>query len=268
MRSWFQPIIAHPGLAAACSLVLVAGVASVLLLRQGEKLTPATRSAEPTEPGTGMAESDDQAAPATPPPAESAPGAGYAGGEQAAVESELEPSKPAADDVSGAVSGDKTRTARRPRAFRPADGQDADREARARQDEPAGGALGMTEKKAAKPSDGKSSDSGGRAATESPSEEAERQGAEGSAAPAPPPATAPPAPEPTQTGADVDESSSVRELHRQAVAAATSKRCLEVQSLEQKIRSIDPAYHEKAVLRDKRLAVCLSASKPARGRRK
>jgi anti-sigma factor RsiW len=272
VRSWFQPIIAHPGLAAACSVVLVAGVAGVLVLRQGDELTSATRSAEPEpEAGLGSPGDPDVTTPGTsaapPPAAESAP-SGVAGGAGADVERDEAPVEAPTDEPSGAASStDKTRTSRRPRAYRLPDGKDARREEdRAKQDAPGprGGALGMTEEKAPlKPTDDadESSAAAGRA------EEAEQQqGAEATAEPAPPPATAPAAPQPSQTTAD--PSGEARTLHEQAVKAAAARRCLEVQSLDQKIRSIDPAYHERQVLRDRRLAVCLSANKPARSQRK
>ena len=268
LRSWFQPIIAHPGLAAACSLVLVAGVAGVLILRQGDKLTSATRSAEP-EPEADQRSINPGASAEAPPAAESAP-TGAAGGEASAVEGDQAPAEAPADEPSGVVSGDKTRTARRPRAYRMPDGKDsASRDDRVKQDAPAskGGALGMTKEKSPTPSDdADDADESGAAAGRA--EEAEQQqGAEAPAEPAPPPASAPTAPQPSPTTAD-PSSGEARALHEQAVKAAAARRCLEVQSLDQKIRSLDPAYHERSVLRDKRLAVCLSANKPAKARRK
>jgi hypothetical protein len=271
LRSWFQPIIAHPGLAAACSVVLVAGVAGVLILRQGDELTSATRSAEP-EPEADLRSATDRneigpgASAAAPPAAESAP-TGAAGGAASAGEGDEAPAEAPADEPSGVLPSDKTRTARRPRAYRLPDGKDSRRQDDgAKQDAPGpkGGALGMTDEKAPRPSD--DADESGAAAGRA--EEAEQQqGAEAPAEPAPPPAAAPAAPQPSQTTAD-PSSGEARALHEQAVKAAAARRCLEVQSLDEKIRSLDPAYHERSVLRDKRLAVCLSANKPAKARRK
>ena len=272
LRSWFQPIIAHPGLAAACSVVLVAGVAGVLILRQGDKLTSATRTAEP-EPQADVPSATDGdemspgASAAAPPAAESAP-TGAAGGEASALEGDEVPAEAPADEPAGVVSSDKARTARRPRAYRMPDGKDARRQdERAKQDAPAskGGVLGMTEEKAAREASDDADESG--AAAGRAEEIEQQQGAEAPAEPAPPPASAPAAPQPSQTAAD-PSSGEARALHEQAIKAAAARRCLEVQSLDQKIRSLDPAYHERSVLRDKRLAVCLSANKPAKARRK
>ena len=270
VRSWMQPLIAHPGLAAATSLLVVAGVASVLLMRQGDDLTRAKRSAEPppAEPTESEAE---ESAPALEPgaPAEQAEaGEGYAGGEGAGVATGGDQGGAApgpADAPAPAVSGDARRrsSSRRERQRRSTD-KNASRDDAVDVGLEDGRVLGLTEQDRDQARGAKASEKP-RPSDESGDAESEAPAGQASPPPAPtsPPASSPsssePAPEPKQAAAP-------SELHERAVKAAANRRCLEVQSLGQAIRRADPAYHEKVFRGDKRLAVCLSSGRPAKGR--
>lgn len=68
LRAWFRPIANHPALAAAASLVIVAGVAGVLYVRKGADMAaPRSYSAEPPAPASAPVSDPASAAPAPEP---------------------------------------------------------------------------------------------------------------------------------------------------------------------------------------------------------
>jgi hypothetical protein len=263
LRSWMQPLVAHPGLTAAASLIVVAGVASVLVLRGGELTRPPDRAVEaPAETMPAAREA---------PAADPAPG--YVGGDPDVVE-------PGAEDRQGAAAGsggaaaesagpadspsdtatadDKTgapaRRSRRSKASSAASRDDRAEQEKMKESSP-GGALGMSEEKRA-------AEGGGSA---SQSDEAAGAPAESEYAEPPPPAPTSSAPEqsapakPSATRAVPPPSPAA--LHERALTAAAARRCLEVRSLGDTIRNLDAAYHDKVFRTDRRLAVCLSTGK-------
>jgi hypothetical protein len=271
LRSWFGPLIAHPGLAAMASLVLLAGVAGVLIVRGGDELTEVNRNAPANEAPTGTAQSAP--APAPPPGGAADPAAGaMEGGAAASSSSPADTAAPDEASGSAAASADRARDseegevegrrfARRPaRKKSPADekqsGGEQDKAKQAegrkalglRQDEPAPPAAAPAQPGPSQPAEAEEEDS-----------EAE------SVDVAPEPATPKEEPAPQQTRAEnKKDASSARDLHKQAVSAAASRRCLEVQSLVENIGKLDAAYHDKVVQHDKRLSVCLSGRKQAK----
>jgi hypothetical protein len=276
VRSWLQPLIAHPALTAATSVLFVAGVASLLLLRGGGTLTATAPSPEFAEPGGAATGNADRIGPertvapeqpeAAAPPATTAPSGSAAGEGGGAGAGDLA----GTDDL--ARSGSDQAASRRPAvAAKPRPQRSPEKKAAEAEDAPAGrvaknktgdrGVLGLAEEKPAAPRADKEA-----APNEKASGPPADEGAE--ASPSSPPAAQPAAPPPaTQTPQDTDAVLSARDLHERAIKAASSRRCLEVQQLDQSIRKLDPAYHEKFVLRDKRLAVCLSGAKAGKARR-
>jgi hypothetical protein len=276
LRSWFGPLVAHPGLAAMASLVLLAGVAGVLIVRGGDDLTEVNRNAPANEAPTGAAE--NAPAPAPPPGGAADPAAGGAGGEMesgTAASSSSPADTAAQDEASGgaAPSADRSRDseereldgsrfARRPArkkspaGEKQASGGDQDK---AKQAE-GRNALGLRQEEPAPPAAAPA-----QPGPSQPAEAAEEDGEADSVDVAPEPATPKEEPAPQQTRAEnKKDASSARDLHKQAVSAAASRRCLEVQSLVENIGKLDAAYHDKVVQRDKRLSVCLSGRKQAK----
>jgi hypothetical protein len=265
LRGWLTPIMAHPGLAAAASVILVAGVAGLLLLRKGTELTR-VRS-EPTA-------LDVEMAPAAPPTAPAEERAAEVGGSAA--------SAPAS---TAAATGDDDLAAEAPaRAPEPKPSRRRAK-ARAEKEQAAGGkdaiappALGYKQDLPAATPRSTSADESGveeqaegvtrrdraapgaNAPAPEPAPPADAPSPEQSkapSAPGAPPASAPAKPEPAKLG-------SPAELHKQALDAAANSRCLEVQSLAQSVRKADAAYYDKVFRPDRRLAVCLSAGKAKR----
>lgn len=254
LRAWMQPVVAHPGLAAAASALVIAGVAGALLSRKGSDLAR-PRHAEPAV--TAASSSKEEVAGgetrATDPARADQLDQTVAGGdERTGAEGEVGGAAAAAPEGGGRALEDgaddkkvaKARPRPRPRGERGAARMDGEKKAA---EEPARGtALGLNEKEPAPqaaPREAASDD-------EAPADR-----------PAPAPTTAPPAGAP---GGKAPAPADVRELHKRAVAAASNRRCLEAQSLAERIRALDAAYHDKVVRRDKRLAVCLAASRKAK----
>jgi hypothetical protein len=278
LRSWLQPLVAHPALTAATSVLVVAGVGTLLLLRGGDKLTsvrselPEPSAATTPAPELGSADRSEGAPPATeaPAPAGSAAGAEGGGGDLHRLQ---------ADEItpgSGSAAGESRSFAQKPRPkrARAQDAENADSTAEAggrlaKNKTGERGALGLAEEKSPPAQNRLDDKKAEKAEPPAKAPQGQLAPADESGAEAAPPAASPPAAQPappprtTEPSKDTDAAPSARDLHDRAVKAAASRRCLEVQQLDESIRKLDPAYHEKFVLRDKRLAVCLQAGKAA-----
>jgi hypothetical protein len=279
LRSWFEPVIAHPALSAAASLLLLAGVAGVLIARGGDDMADVHRNAPANEvPASASESAPEPALPPSPetgdpavggpadPAAGGAPGGSLEGGAAGSAAPQAE--APAQDESSGsAAPADGYRASERrevekarrsPRRARVDDraddkqsaGGDADRAKQAEGRKAMGLRQGESAPPAAAPAPGSS-------------QPAEEEAESVEVAPEPP---APMDPSQQQTRGEnkKDAASSARELHKQAVSAAAGRRCLEVQSLVENIRKQDLIYHDKIVQHDKRLSVCLTAGKQAK----
>ncbi|HKE17491.1 MAG TPA: hypothetical protein VKB80_21600 [Kofleriaceae bacterium] len=279
LRSWLQPVVAHPALTAATSVLVVAGVGTLLLLRGGDKLTsvrrelPEPSAATAPAPELGSADRSEPAAPAAEAPAPAGPAAGAAGG---GGDLDRREADELAASGSGAAAGEGRTFAQKPRPkrARAPDAENADGTAEgdgrlAKNKTGERGALGLAEEKSPPVQNRLDDKKAEKAeppaqAPKGQSSQADESGAEAGLPAASPPAAQPaPPPRTTETAKDADAAPTARDLHDRAVKAAASRRCLEVQQLDESIRKLDPAYHEKFVLRDKRLAVCLQAGKAA-----
>ena len=253
--SWLQPIVQRPALAAAASLVLVAGVAGVLYLKKGEELTstapppaPAADSAASALEGTATGTTAEPTA--TPPPAAAEPaqdptGAAAGDDDEAAAEA------PAAKERS---RGEK-QVARRSKAAEPADRKNAYQEAPARPAVKSGTVYGLSEQEMV-PRD------------QAPADTGKGGGAVGGAASDPSKADAPapqaPPPPPAPTTAPAEETKAaprpnVRDLHKRAVDAALDNRCSEVKMLAGQVRGADATYYARSFATDARLQKCLAS---------
>ncbi len=264
--AWAQPVLARPGLAAAMSVLLIAGVASVLLVRRGADVAKLEyspdRSVVPDSTGSGEGQAG---APGAAPAAE-APAAGTATGDVAqdpALDGDSElATSPAESAREDAVEARRKVRARRS-AGRASDEQAKDKSAKA--DDGYVDGAGPSE---AKP---QPADQPARAAAPEPprpsptGQESAESGSGGAADTSPPPPASAPAQESPPSDRD-EQQRSLQRLHERAVTAAVNRRCLEVRSLAQSIRKLDAAYHDKVFVTDSRLSVCLFAGKPARSK--
>jgi len=283
----FRPLVASPALAAATTLVLVAGIAGALYVSGGfratepkqEAATPASDQLQPT--------TAPEATAAAPGPATETP---VVGGESE------EPNAPAANEVGRAARLDEGEVDLTPKA-EPAPATKADK---AKPKSPAahtrssssstrghgttatgsfGGARYQNDGKAEATK--ASSDEAARGpggvkgqAADTPMIDAEDvdQGAASPAqvpqAPPPPPAErkptstkkkAPARQKPTDKSAEKSTLVVVEDLHAKAVQAAKDGECEAVRSLGQRIRSLDSSYYSKVFATDKRLAACRPA---------
>jgi hypothetical protein len=183
----------------------------------------------------------------------------------------------------GAVADTASSSAAAPEEAAPADATDKSRPRRR--------AKAVAERKDRGPADGDDSrsapvlslregESSARPAAPaaSPAGEATEEQSKSTAGQALPPSSAPAGPAPTAPApttaakqpdaAEKPAPSSPADLHKQALAAASSSRCLEVQQLGQSVRRLDPGYYDKVFRPDRRLAVCLSAGKATKTRGK
>ena len=267
VREWMAPLMAHPGLAAAASVVVIAGVVGSLYLGGNRKLAEPTARSE-VSPGPTMTAAP-AAPPPAPPPADMDLGAvGEGAPEQAAT--------PPAIATGGARGGGADRQAERKRAKMP------ERTGPVRSDVDDGELNGY---------DG----TRGRASrAPAPAAPLELPAAE----PPPPPSPASdPAPEPvaTPTGsapaskpekprptpparkaqerapsnemgdsAAADKKEQLTEVERltlQAQNAARAGRCGEVEKLSLRVKGIDEGFHRRRFVVDRDIAVCFAAKK-------
>lgn len=256
--SWLQPVLQRPALAAAASLLLVAGVASVLYMRKGEELTS---TAPPPGAATGS-EVDGNAAveaaqPAAPSPVTAAPEAagedraGMADGDEAAAPPAEEVAKP--DPAS--TRAEKPVPKRRKAASSAGDKKE---KSPARPALKSGTVYGLSEQEMVPREQAQTeSGKGGGGAVGGAQTRADD-------APAPPP---PPQPAPSTSVPPADSKApapskpNVRDLHRRAIDAALDNRCSEVKMLAGQVRANDSAYYAKSVASDQRLQKCLATPK-------
>lgn len=254
--SWLQPLAQRPALAAAASLLLVAGVASVLYMRKGEELTstapPTTLPpAETTTAGEASATTPPPpVTAATPPEAEADEAGGQAG----------------ADDRSAAPAPEPTRKQRTssPRT-KGGGGAPSDQKKMASEKAPprptlkSGTVYGLSEQEMVPREE---APSGGAA------NQPAQQRADDEAAPAAQPAPAPQASSPAADGKASAPRPDARALHQRAIDAALDKRCDEVRALAGQVRSADPSYYAKSFTTDKRLQACLSGGSTKKATKK
>ena len=269
--AWFSnlvmPLATHPGLAAAASLVLVAGVAGTLYFQNGGQVAEPLATSEAMPPGpaatspaaTSSANTSAKSAPeftqaADVPSDEFAKGVGEADPPQEiAKDLRNEALAPASRKPQRADSADKI-------VYKPTSKKRKSSRISSLMDSPAKSANPKASEKPAPRSRQKSSPSGGlRSEVLAPS----------------------PAPEPgvgrvldkesDDEGPLQEEKKSQREkvvattkaaaLHRQAQRAAKNGDCAAVRKIGQQIRKLDSAYYDRTYLSDSGLKACRSKSK-------
>ena len=249
--SWLQPLVQRPALAAAASLVLVAGVAGVLYMKKGEELTSTGPTAERAEPpATGSpAPATPQAEPPVAPPVTAANQAaaedttGLADGDQAAAPAEE------ADLESAPARASKPMAKRSKKAASAPAGKVYDN-APAKSSVKSGTVYGLSEQEMVPRDEGRAGGEGGGG----PGGGAQNK----SEAPAP---QAPPEPTPSMptTDSKAPPRPSAQELHKRAIDAALDKRCAEVKMLAGQVRATDATYYARSFAGDKRLQGCMAS---------
>ena len=278
--AWMQPLVQRPGLAAAASLMLVAGIAGVLYVRKGDELArPSARpdvtaeraaggeamrdeapAAEPAATATGTAEEADA-------PADDALAEGGAG---AAAENQNEAARGGATDLRGRrtekAEAPATKKAARPKATKeraaqssreyakppraPAPERKPETKATDKGAMAPGAVHGLSEQEFAPPPP---------PPQQAPSGSAGSIGSGSAPAPAPAPeADSPKAP--TKDAPLEKAAPSARDLHTRAVDAALDRRCADVRALERRVRELDARYHRDVFATDSRLRSCLGSS--------
>ncbi len=293
VRTWFAPMFAHPGLAAAATLVVVVGVGGALYLRgKGAAHEPTLRranepataaSADPTQkdqqaalPGaTGAFGGDGDGA---------APGTGSGRGTAAVAVDEESPSPDTAATATG-------RRDPAPAAAKPEVGFQDDRGGKGK------GAATVDTAKAGKVSGGATGGGGmGQQPTDGiASEDPPRPAPK---APPPPPPSPPPSedvvekkvdphegrapivvtkepvqerkPAPTKKAAEPSPDPSpgpspaerARDLATRAVTAAKAGRCPEMEQLAGQVRELDAAYHDAVLVKQADVVKCRAKQTP------
>jgi hypothetical protein len=255
--SWLQPVLQRPALAAAASLVLVAGVASVLYMRKGEELTstapPPGAATETVADGNAAAQPVQPAA--TPPVTAATEGgedrSGMADGDEAAP-----PAEEAAKSDPAATRDEKP-TAKRRKSVSTAGDKNAYEKSPPKPSLKSGTVYGLSEQEMV-PRDqaqGESAPGGGGAVGG-----AQQKADDAPAAPAPPPEPAPSTTTPSaDSKAPAPSKPNVRDLHKRAIDAALDNRCAEVKMLAGQVRATDSAYYAKSFAGDQRLQKCLAS---------
>jgi hypothetical protein len=251
--SWLQPVVQRPSLAAACSLLLVAGVASLLYMRKGEELT-STAPTTAVDSTTATGEIAEPPAAPPPPPVSAATPADTSG---ANLEGDAERS---VSDDGTAEKADSGRGAK-PMAKRSKSASTAPGGGKAYDKAPAkptlktGTVYGLSEQEMVPAEEPKAANQAGPTggASAPPQQKAEP----------PPPAAAEPAPAPSAPRSDSKAPRpDVRELHKRAIDAALDNRCPEVRTLAGQVRATHTADYAKSFAGDKRLKSCLSSGSP------
>jgi hypothetical protein len=248
LSRWMAPLMAHPGLAAAATLVLVAGVAGTLYVTGGPTMVETTSA-----PAVAIEEAP--APVAAPAPTAPAP-ADLATEGAAAPAAAADSSAPARGAVVvGAapepVAGDRAQRERKAAPKAKASKADMDS---------VGDAELVRDQAPAKKAESASERTGTSAPTRAPSPSAQAPAAAPAPAAPPPP---PPAAEPSPTaGADTAEPSApgseLARLGREAREAAARGDCARVRGLSARVQAIDAAYHQRTFRGDKAIAACLA----------
>jgi len=266
--SWLQPLTQRPALAAAASLVLVAGVAGVLYMKKGDELTSTTSvtarsepppASSPMDTATGSAAAD----PAAPAPviaaqgaqdsSGTAPGADGDGAERADESAKREMESPPAKPVAKRKRAASSTSSGKNMAYDKAPAGSSVK---------SGTVYGLSEQEMVPREQAQAAGEGGGGPTGGASMNKKSDDAPApQAAPEPaPPATPPPA------DSKAPGKVNVRDLHRRAVDAAMDRRCAEVKMLAGQVRANDADYYAKSFAGDKRLQSCLASpsKSPAR----
>jgi hypothetical protein len=252
--SWLQPVVQRPALAAAASLVLVAGVAGVLYMKKGEELTStAPPPAETASELEGTASSADPTAASPVGTANEAPADSTGTADGADDEAAPAAAEPAREESNRA---DQPVAKRRKSAVseKSADtGKNAYDKAPAKPAVKSGTVYGLSEQEMVprEQAKGESGEGGGAVLGG-----ADSNGSSKSDAPKlPPPPASAPAPTDEQKPAP---RANVRDLHKRAIDAALDNRCTEVRSLAGQVKTSDSSYYTKSFANDGRLRSCLS----------
>ena len=257
--SWLQPLVQRPALAAAASLVLVAGVAGVLYMRKGEELTSTTPASTPVSEATPPAATSESAA--EPPPVTAATPADTA---EVTVGDQDEGA-----DRGGAAPAEAPKPTREVARRKQAPGGQAANQKKAMSYDKApakptvksGTVYGLSEQEMVpreEPAAG-----GGAAPATGAAEQQKKADDAPIAQPAPAP-QAPPPPADSKTPPRPD----AQTLHKRAIDAALDHRCDEVRSLAGQVRAADPSYYAKTFSPDKRLQACLSGGSSKKATKK
>lgn len=264
----FLPLAYHPGLAAAASLLLVAGLAGTLYVSgKSQVAEPVARSNAPRPEAATFADKSLQNAP-TPSdsaaPAAGAPARGADIAKPKPAQSRRQPAPKKTSDVTVSRSSDARKLgakevekdASKPTIVSPGQGSQgkaagptpAPSPARKRrpvapdfsQDSPSGESLS--------PPPPASRDRSDKRPAPSPAE-----GESGDDLVA--------SEEPESSPAPQDPSAQAAKLHKQAIRAAKKGQCAKVKSIGQKIRKLSSAYYDRSFLSDQKLKACLAPPK-------
>jgi hypothetical protein len=248
VRRWMTPLVAHPGMAAAATLVVVVGATAVWMSRGGEVAEPVRQEArapavepEGAAAGSAMVGGADTATVTT----ESAPAAAAVAPDpqpleekQQAAPATTATSKPApkrdipakkkakADLATGTASGGEGRGGA---AFGDSEADDG------RQQEPVAGVKAKV---------------GGSTADKAPAPRPAQQPA------SPPPPPAPEQPAENESKNDEAAPSRVRQLFDQARAAAKQGDCKRVEALGAEVKKLDASYYAKTFSTDASISAC------------
>jgi hypothetical protein len=247
--SWLQPLVQRPALAAACSLLLVAGVASLLYVRKGEELTSTAPTTATTSVDTDTA-TGELAEP--PPPVTAATPADTSG---ATLEGDAEQASDEPAKREDSARAEKPLSRRRKAASTaPGTGKAYDK-APAKPTLKSGTVYGLSEQEMVPAEEGKVGNQAG------PTGGASAPPTQKKAEPPPPPA-AEPAPASPTADSKAAPRPDVRELHNRAIDAALDNRCSEVRTLAGQVRATDSTYYGKSFASDQRLKKCLASGSP------
>ena len=281
LTSVFQPMLLHPGLAAAASLVLVVGVAGALYMTgrfevaepqhavappsQVAEQAPSPELAEPAEPQRPASEpADSTMAPAEDRDsvAEAAAAPAPPGG-MAKREEQREPARERKADKAVGSSASRSagyaQKAKDTGAFADLMGEGAGRGSKggsgsssgiALDNSPTGpsGSVSSTMKKASKPM------APAPVATDTASDDGLAQADEAEA-----PAQQPRASAPARQTATESSGSRIRSLHDEARDAAKQGDCETVQQIGSSVRNLDAVYYRDVFRKDAQLARCLGS---------
>jgi len=234
-RAWFAGVAMHPGMAAAVTLVIVAGAAAIWM-RQGGKAATPTVSTEPT------AAEQDRGVDAPEPPAPPA----LAGSKDVApVEVQREAVTDDGDerDVRPADKA-PPRKAPPPKPKPTTPAPDDDSTGGASSGSGSGGFVDQTDKTTV------TTKVGGKKTTEDSVR----------APPAPPPSEGP-SPDSDDEGGAPSDSEMARALTRQATAAAKKQDCESVEYFGKKVKALDPDYYATSFVTQRDIAACRPVSK-------
>jgi len=261
--SWLQPLVQRPALAAAASLVLVAGVAGVLYMKKGEELTSTAPEPSTASETTAQQATVEATPPEAPPPVTAATPADTGSAEGGA--------QGQADESAGAEIATKEsapparESVRRKKAIGSVASDEKNRSFAKEPAKPAlksGTVYGLSEQEMVQREEPASNAApgGGSAAPE--------QKKADDRAPAAEPAPAPQATPPPADSKPSTPRPDARTLHQRAIDAALDQRCDEVRSLAGQVRAVDPGYYAKSFVTDTRLKGCLSGGSTKKATKK